>query len=111
MLTPVFEVSQNDQFLLINVRAPFAKVDLTIVISEATKGSIFQISDTEIEYSGNEFLFTSKPYFLRLYLPKEVVDNDTGTAEYNSDNGTFPTFYPPDFQCEKCLYRVIALSR
>uniref|UniRef100_A0A914XDS5 Protein SHQ1 homolog n=1 Tax=Plectus sambesii TaxID=2011161 RepID=A0A914XDS5_9BILA len=72
MLTPVFEVSQDDQFLLITVRAPFAK-----------------ITDTEIEYHGNEFLFVSKPYFLRLYLPKEVVDNDTGTAEYDSDKGYF----------------------
>ena len=70
MLTPIFSITQDDDALWVTVRAPYANV-----------------KDTEIEYDGYSMLFSSKPYFLRLQLPCEVVDDETGTAEYNVDEG------------------------
>lgn len=48
MLTPIFDMNQNDSFVIINIKAPYAR-----------------ISDTEIEFDEYEFRFYSKPYFLR----------------------------------------------
>ncbi len=70
MITPHFSLTQDDVHLTIRIRAPYAN-----------------IADTEIEYDEREFLFTSRPYFLRLYLPAAVIDNDTGTADYDAEKG------------------------
>lgn len=70
MLTPVFSIEQDDDFLIIDIRAPYANV-----------------KDTEIEYDGRMFLFSSSPYFLRLHLTADVVQSEDGSAEYDSDKG------------------------
>ncbi|KAL3851863.1 hypothetical protein ACJMK2_015564 [Sinanodonta woodiana] len=72
MLTPAFVLSQNEEFLIINIKAPFAKV-----------------ADTEIFIEENDFKFYSKPYFLRLTLPGNIVEDGRETAKYDSDKGTF----------------------
>uniref|UniRef100_A0A915BFB1 Protein SHQ1 homolog n=1 Tax=Parascaris univalens TaxID=6257 RepID=A0A915BFB1_PARUN len=72
MLTPVFSIRQDDDFLIVDIRAPYANVN-----------------DTEIEYDGRMFLFSSSPYFLRLHLTADVVQSDDGSAEYDSDKGNF----------------------
>lgn len=71
MITPVFGVEQNPNFLIITLRAPYTN-----------------IKDTEIVYEDRTFLFASKPYFLRLFLPASVVDDETGTADYDMDTGS-----------------------
>lgn len=72
MLTPAFEISQDAEYLTINVKAPFAR-----------------ITDTEIFIEENEFRFHSKPYFLRLTLPGNIVEDGRESATYDSDKGSF----------------------
>ncbi|CAI4227847.1 unnamed protein product [Auanema sp. JU1783] len=77
MITPTFTIEQEDDYLIITIRAPFAK-----------------IKETEIEYSEDLFVFASQPYFLRIHLPRHVIYNETGTAKYDADSGTFTVQVP-----------------
>ncbi|VDK84566.1 unnamed protein product [Litomosoides sigmodontis] len=71
MLTPVFHVEQTSEYVTINIYAPYANV-----------------KDTEAEYCDLQFFFISKPYFLKLYLPGELAEeNISGT--YDCDKGLF----------------------
>lgn len=70
MLTPTFHLKQNDTFLTIKIYAPHCK-----------------LADAEINYDGNIFLFHASPYFLRLFLTGEVVDDENGKCDYNCDEG------------------------
>lgn len=70
MITPWFKITQDGQFLHVVVRAPYTNV-----------------KETDIEYYDKTFLFSSKPYFLRLFLPCPVVDDESGTADYDADGG------------------------
>ncbi|KAK3581255.1 hypothetical protein CHS0354_032981 [Potamilus streckersoni] len=79
MLTPAFGLSQNEEYLIINIKAPFSKV-----------------ADTEIFIEENDFKFYSKPYFLRLKLPGNIVEDGRETAKYDSDNGTFLITVPKE---------------
>ena len=73
MLTPRFELSQDDEFIILVIHAPYAKV------AEAE----FHIEDENV-------CFYSKPYYLRLHLPKRVKDDDDeNVARYDVDKGTF----------------------
>ncbi|KAK2157619.1 hypothetical protein LSH36_188g09071 [Paralvinella palmiformis] len=69
MLTPSFQLSQSDLYLTVLIRTPFAK-----------------ISETEVFVDGTEFKFYSKPYYLRLNLPGEVVEDGRESAKYDSDS-------------------------
>ena len=51
MITPRFELQQDDEFIIITVKAPYTKVP-----------------DTEIYMEGTDFIFSSKPYYLRLVI-------------------------------------------
>lgn len=77
MLTPAFELRQDDDFLIIEIKAPYSK-----------------ISDAEIYFHEEEFKFYSKPYYLRLHLPGKVVENGLESAKYESDNGTYIIHMP-----------------
>ncbi|XP_029639621.1 protein SHQ1 homolog isoform X1 [Octopus sinensis] len=66
MLTPRFELSQDDDFLHIIIDAVLAK-----------------ISDTEIFIDDDEFIFYSTPYYLRLHLPGKLVEDGRETCTYN----------------------------
>jgi protein SHQ1 len=70
MLTPIFNLSQDNRFLIIKIRAPNAK-----------------LTEAEISYDSNSFLFNANPYFLRLFLTGEVIDDETGTCHFDSDKG------------------------
>ncbi|KAL1438794.1 hypothetical protein MTO96_047722 [Rhipicephalus appendiculatus] len=73
MLTPAFELRQDDDFLIIEIKAPYSK---------------------EIYFHEEEFTFYSKPYYLRLHLPGKVVENGHETAKYISDNGVYVVHMP-----------------
>uniref|UniRef100_A0A0L8GX17 Protein SHQ1 homolog n=1 Tax=Octopus bimaculoides TaxID=37653 RepID=A0A0L8GX17_OCTBM len=66
MLTPRFELSQDDDFLHIIIDAVLAK-----------------ISDTEILIDDDEFIFYSTPYYLRLHLPGKLDEDGRETCTYN----------------------------
>jgi protein SHQ1 len=72
MLTPRFKLSQDDNHVYIVVHAPYTN-----------------IGDTEIDIDGENFLFVSSPYFLRLRLPGKIVDNDSSKGSYTCDSGDF----------------------
>ena len=72
MLTPRFKLTQDDNHVYITVHAPYTN-----------------IGDTEIDVDGDNFLFVSSPYFLRLRLPGRIVDNDCSKGSYLCDSGDF----------------------
>lgn len=72
MLTPRFKLSQDENHVFIVVHAPYTN-----------------IGDTEIDVDGENFLFVSSPYFLRLRLPGRIVDNDSSKGSYTCDSGDF----------------------
>ncbi|KAK7111466.1 protein SHQ1 homolog [Littorina saxatilis] len=73
MLTPRFELSQDDDFIILVIHAPYAKV-----------------AETEFHIQDEIVCFYSKPYYLRLHLPNRVLDeDDRNEATYDVDKGTF----------------------
>lgn len=72
MLTPNFELDQTDNYLIIKIKARFANVN-----------------ETEIDVNGNEVIFYSSPYYLRLHLPGEVIETDSSSGSYDWDSYVF----------------------
>ena len=73
MLTPRFELAQDDHFLLVTVRAPYTNV-----------------ADAEVFMDGSDVRFFSKPYYLRLHLPREVEEREgEASVTYDADQGSF----------------------
>ena len=72
MLTPRFELSQDDKYLVVTIYAPFTNIDRTEVFME-----------------GTDFRFSSPPYFLRLHLPGEVEENDAATGAWDAETTSF----------------------
>lgn len=72
MLTPNFELDQNENYLIIKIKARFAN-----------------INETEIDVNGNEVIFYSSPYYLRLHLPGEVIETDSSSGSYDWESYTF----------------------
>lgn len=85
MITPVFEIHQDEENLTFKVRAPYAN-----------------LRELEVEFTGNLFLFSCAPYYLRLtlrsflllirdsrvHLPKKVREEDLGNnTSYDCDAG------------------------
>ncbi|KAI6180947.1 Protein SHQ1-like protein [Aphelenchoides besseyi] len=77
MITPFFKLSQDAENVTVEIRAPNAN-----------------IRDTQIEFFGRTFCFSSPPYFLRLYLTGEVRQDDGNTTKYDAENGTFTIQMP-----------------
>ncbi|CAH0401609.1 unnamed protein product [Chilo suppressalis] len=72
MLTPRFKLSQDANHVFVIIHAPYTN-----------------IGDTEIDVEGENFLFVSSPYFLRLRLPGRIVDNDSSKGSYTCESGDF----------------------
>lgn len=83
MLTPAFEIIQDDLFITVIIKAPFARV-----------------TDTEIFIEENEFRFHSKPYFLRLTLPGNILEDGREEAKYDTDTGSFTVKVPKETKGE-----------
>lgn len=79
MLTPDFQLKQDENNLTIIIIAPHARV-----------------TDTEIFIEDDEFRFHSKPYFLRLCLPGNIVENGHEKANYDSSKGIFTIVVPKE---------------
>lgn len=74
MLTPKFEVKQDDQHLTITIFATYA-----------------QITDADINIDGETFTFYSSPYYLRLTFSGKLVDSELEkhSAKFDADQGAF----------------------
>uniref|UniRef100_A0A915DG28 Protein SHQ1 homolog n=1 Tax=Ditylenchus dipsaci TaxID=166011 RepID=A0A915DG28_9BILA len=90
MITPIFKLKQDDEFLTVSIRTPYANV-----------------KDAEIAYEGQTFLFTCKPYFLRLFLPNEVIASDqdevVGSTFFDWDTNNFVVKVPKRIKGEVFL--------
>jgi len=69
MLTPVFEVHQDSNFVFVNVRLPYVKV-----------------SSIELDVNGETLELYGKPYFLRLELPGAIIENGQEHSVYDVDS-------------------------
>jgi len=72
MITPKFRLEQTDTQIKIFIEAPYVNV-----------------KDTEIHILENDFRFYSKPYYLRLNLPGNIIENDNSIAKYEADTQSF----------------------
>lgn len=72
MICPKFFIHQDDYNIIITIQAPNADV-----------------KNTEVVYYKQTFLFVSNPYFLKLLLPKEVLENEFKLSDYNSNKSKF----------------------
>ena len=72
MLTPRFKLVQDDKFVTVSIYAPFTHV-----------------AETEVFMDGTDFRFFSKPYFLRLHFPCEIVENDEASAKFEADTVSY----------------------
>ncbi|XP_066155523.1 protein SHQ1 homolog [Euwallacea fornicatus] len=72
MITPRFKLSQEENCITINVRAPYCN-----------------LSELEIYVEDNVFLFVCKPYYLRLTLPGEILEDENSKSSFDTDSGEF----------------------
>lgn len=71
MITPKFSVTQDDDFIYINVQISTIR---------------FDAAGLEMVAEGNVFVFHLSPYYLRLRFPYEVVDDERATAKYQAQD-------------------------
>ena len=78
-VTPKFQLSQSDEFVVLTVHVPYIRV-----------------SDLEYRIDGAVLSFYVKPYLLRLNFPHDLVDDDRAKAVYdpNTRNGTLTLHLP-----------------
>ena len=72
MITPRFKLIQNDDAVIVTIHAPFSRV-----------------ADSEVFMEKQDFRFSSTPYYLRLTLPGEIVENDEAKAHFNAETNEF----------------------
>ncbi|ORZ09506.1 box H/ACA snoRNP assembly protein Shq1 [Absidia repens] len=72
MITPTFKVDQNDDSITVTINTPYVRAQ-----------------DVDLHAQGNEFRFFLRPYFLRLYFPGSIVEDDDSKASYDPSTGQF----------------------
>ncbi|EPY49266.1 box H/ACA snoRNP assembly protein Shq1 [Schizosaccharomyces cryophilus OY26] len=70
MITPKFDLQQDADFLYLSIHAPHIKAQ-----------------NAEIEAMGSEIHFCIAPYFLKLELPGNVLDDERSHASYDIGKG------------------------
>ncbi|XP_034551773.1 protein SHQ1 homolog [Notolabrus celidotus] len=79
MLTPAFDLSQNPDYLTLNIRVPYTRT-----------------SEFDLDIDGSDFKFYAKPYFLRLSLPGRIVEDGREKAKFDIDKGLFTVQLPKE---------------
>lgn len=72
MITPLFEVTQDEIFLYIVIKAPYSKV-----------------SEADIFIEDVNFKFYAKPYFLRLSFSAPLLEDDRSSCTYDVESGEY----------------------
>ncbi|XP_076262336.1 protein SHQ1 homolog [Rhynchophorus ferrugineus] len=72
MITPRFKLTQDDKCVSINIRAPYCN-----------------LRELDIDIDENVFLFSCKPYFLRLILPGNIMGNEHMKSSFDTESGEF----------------------
>ncbi|RUS24233.1 SHQ1 protein-domain-containing protein [Jimgerdemannia flammicorona] len=79
MITPAFTVEQDENSIIITINAPHIRAQ-----------------DVEIFVEGNEFKFYLQPYFLRLNLPGNIIEDDRASASYDVASGKVTARLPKE---------------
>lgn len=66
MITPLFKVDQNEDFVFINIRAPYIKA-----------------TSLQFEVADDVFVFSLPPYYLRLRLPGMLIEDEFMDSQYD----------------------------
>ncbi|CAF0856442.1 unnamed protein product [Brachionus calyciflorus] len=83
MITPTFKLDQNDEYLFVNIRAPYAN-----------------LNEVDLFVENNDLRFYCKPYYLRLNLPGNILENDD-SGTYDFDEKTFKFKFQKENKGEK----------
>ncbi|KAK8823407.1 hypothetical protein WA577_002328 [Blastocystis sp. JDR] len=80
-VTPKFSISQDDEFVIIEINVPWVRV-----------------GDMEFVVDGCEFSFFCNPYLLKLQFPYPCIDDERAKAVYDmdKDNGTIFVHVPKE---------------
>jgi protein SHQ1 len=71
MITPLFKVDQNENFILLSIQVKYVK-----------------ISDVDFHIENNNFKFYLKPYFLNLFFSDNLKpDSENNSSSYDVDKG------------------------
>lgn len=71
MITPLFKVDQNDNFILLSIQVKYVK-----------------ISDVDFHIENNNFKFYLKPYFLNLFFSDNLKpDSENNSSSYDVEKG------------------------
>ncbi|XP_031337514.1 protein SHQ1 homolog [Photinus pyralis] len=76
MITPRFSLTQNDETVTITIRAPYCS-----------------LKELDVSVEDSEFIFSCRPYYLRLNLPGKIEENDKTNSKFDSDSGEFTFTY------------------
>ncbi|XP_030277432.1 protein SHQ1 homolog [Sparus aurata] len=79
MITPAFDLSQDPEYLILNIRVPYTRT-----------------SEFDLYIDGTDFKFYAKPYFLRLSLPGRIVEDGREKAKFDIDKGLFTIRVPKE---------------
>lgn len=72
MLTPSFKITQDDEFIFISVEVSHIR---------------FSAKAIEMVANSDVFVFSLPPYYLRIRLPYNLVDDERSHASFDSQNG------------------------
>ncbi|KAK8805714.1 hypothetical protein WA158_002370 [Blastocystis sp. Blastoise] len=80
-LTPKFSISQDDEYVILEIHVPWVKV-----------------SNMEFVIDGQDFSFWCQPYLLKLHFPFSCVDDERAKAAYDleNENGTMIVHVPKE---------------
>eukprot|EP01104_Vermistella_antarctica_P018498 TRINITY_DN6880_c0_g1_i1.p1 TRINITY_DN6880_c0_g1~~TRINITY_DN6880_c0_g1_i1.p1 ORF type:complete len:549 (-),score=168.19 TRINITY_DN6880_c0_g1_i1:253-1899(-) len=79
MITPTFELTQDDQFVFCKIHVPYVK-----------------LSTVDFYLFDQEFKFWAKPYFLRLTFPHNIVEDEHAKAVHDVANGNITVHIPKE---------------
>ncbi|KAM7006588.1 LOW QUALITY PROTEIN: protein SHQ1 homolog [Tautogolabrus adspersus] len=79
MITPAFDLSQDPEYLILNIRVPYTRT-----------------SEFDLYIDGTDLKFYAKPYFLALSLPGKIVEDGRERAKFDIDKGLFIVWVPKE---------------
>ncbi|KAL1510099.1 hypothetical protein AB1Y20_006431 [Prymnesium parvum] len=79
MLTPQFDLRQDDEFVLVRIRLPYLRAD---------EGEFYVLE--------HEFKFYLKPYFLRLTFRHRLVEDGRERSEYDFSTSVLTVWLPKE---------------
>ncbi|KAJ9073900.1 hypothetical protein DSO57_1011790 [Entomophthora muscae] len=79
MITPKFSITQDYEYIHIVIHAPHVKTQQVDILAEQ-----------------DEFRFVVAPYFLRLKLPGNIIEDDRSSAKYDLSTGEFKIVLPKE---------------